>query len=80
MRGAGSWEAEFGLQLLHSLGKLLEGRCGLGRAGVNLWNWEMLRWGEQVPCTSKRRVRGLTSANWIQVLLPFLRFLLEKLH
>lgn len=66
-----SQEAEFGLELFNLLRKLLEGRPGLGGAGMNLWNREMLRWGEQVPMY-KMTVQGITSANWIQVLLPFL--------
>lgn len=57
----------------------MEGRSSLGGAGMNLWNRQMLRWSEQIPCTKKMWVQGITSANWIQVLLPFPSFLLEKL-
>lgn len=46
---------------------------------MDLCTQDMLCWSKQVPHINKMWAQGITSANWIHVLLTFfLFFLLEK--
>lgn len=47
---------------------------------MDLCTQDMLCWSKQVPHINKMWAQGITSANWIRVLLTFFHyFLLEKL-
>lgn len=48
---------------------------------MDLCTQDMLCWNKQVPHINKMWAQGITSVNWIHVLLPFFLFffLLEKL-